>query len=89
MSIALSLIALIGGLAVGLLHFALLRRSTAALVADGAGGGIGVVSLAVLRFALTGAAAWVAVQAGAGAALALLLGFLVARHLSLRRWGRP
>lgn len=87
MSIALPLIGLIGGLAVGLLHFALLRRSATALVNEGTGGGI--VGLAVLRFALTGAAAWAAVQAGAGAALALLLGFLVARHLSLRRWGRP
>lgn len=84
MTVGLLFAAGLAGFAIGLLHFALLRRSINALLADGRH----VISLTLLRFSVTGAAAWAAVQAGAGTALALLAGILAARMLVLRR-GRP
>jgi len=78
---ALALFAALGTLG-GLAYFALLRRSLA-----GALDWRRVAGGSALRLIAAGLALWAVAQAGAGALLAALAGFLAGRWLALRRAG--
>lgn len=74
---------LAGGVALGAVYFALLARSVEAALPPATRPR--AVLFLVLRLALAGGALWLAAQAGAGALLAMLAGFLVARSFAIRR----
>jgi hypothetical protein len=71
-----------GGIVLGLLYFAALRRSVA-IFTDG-GGWFAPAALTLLRIAGIVIALGVAAKLGAIPVLAVFLGFLIARGISLR-----
>jgi len=75
--------AVLGGGA-GWLHFAALARNVALLTGTGEASIPRTLGLAALRFAISGAVLFAAAQYGAGALLAALGGWLLARTLRLR-----
>lgn len=73
---------MLAGLGLGAVYFVLLHRTVAVIgTGDGWRAAAGFV---ILRLAVIGAGMVLAVQQGAGALLALLAGFLLARAAALR-----
>jgi len=70
------------GLAAGFIHFTLLRYQTELLVAQGPA--LRIIASLLARFAVSGAAFWLAVQYGAIPLVVALGGWLVGRYLLTR-----
>lgn len=75
---------LAAGIALGAVYLRLLARTVAAFTGAGGSGGAGAVWL-LLRVALAAGAFWAAARHGALPLLSMLLGFLVARTVAIRR----
>ena len=74
---------LAAGVALGAVYLWLVARTVAAIT--GAGRKTDAAAWLVLRMALAAGAFWAAATQGAPAVLAMLLGFLVARTVAIRR----
>lgn len=79
-------LAALGGVALGLVHFAALEMQVRALVEKQ---GVVRIVLPMARFAITAAGLYLAVRMGAAPLAAATLGFLIARAAMLRWKARP
>jgi F1F0 ATPase subunit 2 len=80
--LTLALIWLVAGIALGWVYFALVARSVAAVMqSTGRRPAIGWLAL---RLTLAAAGFWLAAHSGALALIAMLGGFLIARHVAIR-----